>query len=337
MKYLFKKGETSLIVPVFVQDSSSSVGGGLAGLTEASSITGGYMKRNGVGIALAVDENVTTEGTYQAPSAAGKVRIGTPANMVAGFYELHFHNDLFTTADYVTVSLGGASNMAPVLLEIQLTDMNLNDAVRGGMSSLPNAAADAAGGLPISAAGSLAMDLIAGLTPARMGALTDWINGGRLDLLLDLVLSTGSTGPWTTGGGAAAPTAVENRQEMDANSTKLAAAATEATLTAMKGAGFSETTDSLEAIRDRGDEAWATGGVGPGGIAYPYGVTTSGAVPLPDVRVYVYSDVALTTLIASGTTDNFGSITFMLDAGTYYFVSSKAGYSFVNPDVETVS
>jgi hypothetical protein len=129
MKFLFKKGETSLIVAVFIQDSTSTTGGGLAGLTEASGITGGYMKRNGVGVALAVDENVTTEGTYQAPSTAGQVRIGTPANMIAGVYELHFHNDLFTTADYVTVSLGGASNMAPVLLEIQLTDFDLNTAI----------------------------------------------------------------------------------------------------------------------------------------------------------------------------------------------------------------
>ena len=37
-----------------------------------------------------------------------------------------------------------------------------------------------------------------------------------------------------------------------------AAAALEATLTAMKGATFAGATDSLEAIRDRGDAAWAT-------------------------------------------------------------------------------
>ena len=37
-----------------------------------------------------------------------------------------------------------------------------------------------------------------------------------------------------------------------------AAAALEATLTAMKGATFSGATDSLEALRDRGDAAWAT-------------------------------------------------------------------------------
>lgn len=71
--------------------------------------------------------------------------------------------------------------------------MDFDDAVRGGMTALPNAAADAAGGLPISDAGALDLDAKLAntneITAARMGALTDWINGGRLDLLLDQVIS----------------------------------------------------------------------------------------------------------------------------------------------------
>lgn len=56
-------------------------------------------------------------------------------------------------------------------------------------TALPAAAADAAGGLPISDAGGLDLDAKLAntneVTVARMGALTDWINGGRLDLILD--------------------------------------------------------------------------------------------------------------------------------------------------------
>jgi len=126
MKYIFEKGETSLIIPVFIQDTSSIIGAGLAGLDQTSSIVGGYMKRNGLGIALAVDENVTTEGTYQAPSTAAQIRIGTPANMRVGTYELHIHNDLLTTADYLLITLGGATNMAPLNLELQLQNFNWN-------------------------------------------------------------------------------------------------------------------------------------------------------------------------------------------------------------------
>lgn len=129
MKFQFKKAETSVILIVFIQDSSLTTGAGLGSLDQTSSITGGYVKRNGTGVALAVDEDVTTEGTYQAPSTSAKVRIGTPANMPTGFYELHFHNDLFTTADYLTIGLGGASNMAPLNIEIQLTDIDLNTAL----------------------------------------------------------------------------------------------------------------------------------------------------------------------------------------------------------------
>lgn len=125
-KFSVEKGETSVILTVFILDSSQTDGRGLGSLDHTSSIVGGYLKRNGTGVALAVDEDVTTEGTYQAPSAVGKVRIGTPANMTTGTYELHFHNDLFTTADWVAITLSGAANMAPLPIEVQLTGFNLN-------------------------------------------------------------------------------------------------------------------------------------------------------------------------------------------------------------------
>lgn len=54
------------------------------------------------------------------------------------------------------------------------------------------------GGLPISDAGGLDLDTKLAntneVTAARMGALTDWINGGRLDLIIDAILvDTGTT------------------------------------------------------------------------------------------------------------------------------------------------
>jgi len=58
-------------------------------------------------------------------------------------------------------------------------------------TALPAAAADAAFGLPISDAGGLDLDTKLAntneITVARMGALTDWLNGNRLDLLLDAI------------------------------------------------------------------------------------------------------------------------------------------------------
>jgi len=195
MKLVYPKGSTSRIVTVFIQANNVTTGAGLGSLTNASGIVGGYVREGGTGVALAVDEDVTTEGTYQAPSTAAHVRIGTPANMRSGTYELHFHNDLWATgAETVTITLGGAANMGDLPIEIQLSDP-----VRGlgAPSALPNAAADAAGGLPISDAGGLDLDAKLAntneVTVARMGALTDWINGGRLDLILDIIAADTTT------------------------------------------------------------------------------------------------------------------------------------------------
>ena len=59
--------------------------------------------------------------------------------------------------------------------------------VRGG--AIPDAAADAAGGLPISDAGGLDLDAILADTNELE---VDWKNGGRLDLLLDNVQTIGA-------------------------------------------------------------------------------------------------------------------------------------------------
>lgn len=191
MKLVIPKGATSRIITVFIQASNVTTGAGLGSLDHTSSIVGGYVREGGVGVALAVDEDVTTEGTYQAPSAAGKVRIGTPANMRTGTYELHFHDDLWATgAESVVITLGGATNMAEIAIEVQLSDP-----VRGlgSPTALPNADADGPGGLPISDAGGLDLDAKLAatneVTADRMGALTDWIDDGRLDLILDAILA----------------------------------------------------------------------------------------------------------------------------------------------------
>lgn len=180
-KFILPKGETSVILVVFIQDSSATDGSGLGSLDQTSSIVGGYVRRNGTGVALAVDQNVTTEGTYEAPSTAGQVRIGTPANMRTGYYELHFHNNLFAAgSDYVTISLGGASNMAELGIEVQLTDVDLNDSTRGGMSALPNASAGGNGGVPTVNANNY----VAGVqgTKNTFDALNDIAAGAAMNL-----------------------------------------------------------------------------------------------------------------------------------------------------------
>ena len=75
--------------------------------------------------------------------------------------------------------------------------IDLDDSVRAGLTALPSANADAAGGLPISDAGGLDLDTKLAntneITTVRMGALTDWINGGRLDSILDIIAADTTT------------------------------------------------------------------------------------------------------------------------------------------------
>ena len=82
-------------------------------------------------------------------------------------------------------TFGHASAMVPI---------DFSDVVRMGMTALPDAVADGAGGLPISDSGGLDLDSKLAntneITVARMAVLTDWINGGRLDLLLDAIPTT---------------------------------------------------------------------------------------------------------------------------------------------------
>lgn len=77
---------------------------------------------------------------------------------------------------------------------------------------------------------------------------------------------------------------------------------------------------------------------GSGSVNYIYTLTnadTGVAIPGADIRVS--TDAAGTTIIASGTTNTSGQVTFLLDPGTYYFWRTKTGWTFTDPDVEIVS
>jgi hypothetical protein len=108
----------------------------------------------------------------------------------------------------------------------------------------------------------------------------------------------------------AVPTAAENRAEMDANSTQLAAIATDA----------------------------ATAAGGSGATSWSYTVTDSDtALPIADVEVWLTTDAAGVNVVARQRTNASGVASFMLTAGSYYVWRYKSGYTFTNPDSETVS
>jgi len=108
-----------------------------------------------------------------------------------GSYRLDVPDAAFATGASTVTIIGTVTGMIVDPVEIQLVDFDPEDAVRLGLTALPNANSDAPGGLPISDAGGLDLDTQLAnaneITVARMGALTDWIDGGRLDLLIDAI------------------------------------------------------------------------------------------------------------------------------------------------------
>ncbi len=113
--YCIQGGATSKMLDVFVQNSSVSTGAGLAGLAfNTGSLACSYRRAGGARVAITLA--TSTLGTYT--SGAFKEVDGT--NMV-GFYEIGIPNAAIVSgADYVDIWCGGAANMSPVAVRIQL-------------------------------------------------------------------------------------------------------------------------------------------------------------------------------------------------------------------------
>jgi len=187
-------GKTNVSVYYYiVQDASNtSPGEPVTGLLFSDIETGGSASYARQGAAR-VDLTLITLASASATHADGGFILVDDTNM-PGLYRCDYPDAAFATGVdqvflQIVVASGKNAVAAPILVDI--TDVDLRDSVRAGLTALPNAAADAAGGLPISDAGGLDLDTQLAetneVTAARMGALTDWINGGRLDLLLDAI------------------------------------------------------------------------------------------------------------------------------------------------------
>jgi hypothetical protein len=95
--------------------------------------------------------------------------------------------------------------------------------------------------------------------------------------------------------------------------------------TAMKGATFDTSTDSLEAIRNRGDAAW-TSSAGSGASTATITVN-DGTNPIADCSVQIWNS-ALTLMVTYATSNVSGQVALNVDDGTYKVKLRKAGYSF---------
>jgi hypothetical protein len=154
MKLDIKKGTTSKIIDIFINNSSVTDGSGLTNLAfNTGSLTAYYSLNGAAATAIVIPLITMTIGTWVAGGFVERDAINMP-----GVYQVGLPDAALTGADSVLVYIKGAADMAPNLSEIQLVDYNPYDGVRMGQTALPNAAANAAGGLIISGAGALDAD-----------------------------------------------------------------------------------------------------------------------------------------------------------------------------------
>jgi hypothetical protein len=145
MKLIIKKGVTSKRIAIFVQNSSVTTGAGLAGLVFNSAGLTWTRWREDAGNTggTAVTLATATRGTF----ASGGF-IEKDATLMPGFYEIGIPDAVLATgASWAVMVLRGATNMAPVTIEIQLVDFDPQSGSNLGLSALPTAAPAAAGGV----------------------------------------------------------------------------------------------------------------------------------------------------------------------------------------------
>ena len=152
----------------------------------------------------ATDTN--TEGTLTLivhESGALPVRHDFMVLAQAAWISLHTAKDAgFMDVNIKTIGRSDTQETEANNLESACSNYSATRGLAG--TALPAAAADAAGGLPISDAGGLDLDTKLAntneVTAARMGALTDLIDGGRLDLLIDAIKAKTDSLTFTTAG-----------------------------------------------------------------------------------------------------------------------------------------
>ena len=153
----YKLGQTSIVLRVKILDSSVTTGAGktglaynTAGLTIAA-IADNEATTTAYTSAGSTIEDITTLGTYEAPTATKCRFKELDATNHPGVYEIHLANARYAVANAksLLISIGGPTGAAETDAVIPLTSFDPYDGVRAGMTSLPNAVPGAAGGLLI--------------------------------------------------------------------------------------------------------------------------------------------------------------------------------------------
>lgn len=170
---------------IFIELVDSATGLPKTGIVYTD-VTGSYSRTRSARVAI----TMATLASASTAHADGGFILVDDTNQ-PGVYRVDVPDAAFATGASEVVCTFKATGCRTVSRSINLVNIN------NQIAYVPNAAADAAGGLPISDAGGLDLDSKLAntneVTTARMGALTDWIDGGRLDLILDVIAADTTT------------------------------------------------------------------------------------------------------------------------------------------------
>jgi hypothetical protein len=190
-KVIYKNGVASVILRVLLLDNTSTTGAGKTGLTFSSggliisTIADNEATATTYTAAGSTTETITTLGTFAAPTATKCRFKEVDATNHPGLYEIQIADARWAVASARSIIVSvQATGVVPVFAEVQLSAADLNDSVRLGLTALPNAAAEASGGLYTRGNGA--------------GQLNQQANG-QLDANVARWLNTAPTTPNTAG------------------------------------------------------------------------------------------------------------------------------------------
>ncbi len=167
-KRWIKAGSTDQTVDVFIQDSTSTTGGGLTGLVYNSAGLTCYYRKGATGTPTAL--TLATQTVGGAHSDGGFVAVD--GTNTPGQYRLDLSDTMVATAGMLTIYLKGATNMVPRLLELEIVSVDIYDTVRLGLTSLPNVASGNAGAIITSGTGTAQLSTSSGQVLLQSGTGT---------------------------------------------------------------------------------------------------------------------------------------------------------------------
>jgi len=155
MKLICKRGATGVVLRVKIGDSTSLTNGGKTGLTAnsaglvISTIADVEAAATAYSAAAGTIESIATLGTFAAPTVRKCRFREVDATNHPGIYEIQLAAARWgvSNARSLIVTVSGAAGASAVDAEVQLSGVDVDDAVRGGLSALPAVASGGDGGL----------------------------------------------------------------------------------------------------------------------------------------------------------------------------------------------